>query len=121
MSEYKLSDMEIKFADIIWENEPIESGNLVKICGTKFNWKKSTTYTMLKRLETKGIFQNKNGFVSSLLSRDEFFSKQSLQFVENNFKGSLPLFLAAFTKFKKLSDKEIKEINQLIQEHKEGE
>ena len=120
MKEYKLTEMEDKFADIIWANEPIPSGNLVKLCEVELNWKKSTTYTMLKRIEFKGIFINKNGVVSSLVKRDEFYAEQSKQFVEETFDGSLPKFLAAFTRSKRLSDKEIAELQKLINEHKEG-
>ena len=120
MKEYKLTAMEDKFADIIWANEPIPSGDLVKLCEVELNWKKSTTYTMLKRIECKGIFKNKNGVVSSLVKRDEFYAEQSKQFVEETFDGSLPKFLAAFTRSKRLSDKEIAELQKLINEHKEG-
>lgn len=120
MKEYRLTEMEDKFADIIWANEPIPSGNLVKLCEVELNWKKSTTYTMLKRIEIKGIFINKNGIVSSLVKRDKFYAERSKQFVEETFDGSLPKFLAAFTRSKKLSDKEIAELQKLINEHKEG-
>lgn len=120
MSKYKLTNMEAKLADIIWANEPIPSGELVKLCEKEFNWKKSTTYTMLKRLENKGVFQNENGLVASLIKKDEFYAKQCKQFVEETFDGSLPKFLAAFTRNKKLSDKEINELQKLINEHKES-
>lgn len=120
MREYKLTEMEAKFADIIWAREPIPSGDLVKLCEGEFSWKKSTTYTMLKRLEKKGIFKNKNGEVTSLIKRDEFYAQQSKQFVEETFDGSLPKFLAAFTRSKRLSDKEIAELQKLINEHKES-
>ncbi|SKC36061.1 BlaI/MecI/CopY family transcriptional regulator [Maledivibacter halophilus] len=119
MVEYRLTDMEGKFADIIWESEPIKSSELVKICKVEFNWKKSTTYTMLKRLEDKKIFQNKNSIVSALIKREDFYAQQSKLFVEENFEGSLPRFLAAFTRSKKLSHKEIDELQRLIMEHKE--
>ncbi len=120
MREYKLTDMESKFADIIWANEPIPSGDLVKLCEAELCWKKSTTYTMLKRLEKKEIFENRSGLVSSLVKKDEFYAEQSKQFVEETFDGSLPKFLAAFTRSKRLSDKEIDELQRLINEHKEG-
>lgn len=119
MKEYKLTDMETKFADIIWAHEPIPSGKLVGQCEAELKWKKSTTYTMLKRLESKGIFENNNGVVKSLLTKDEFYAAQSKQFVEETFEGSLPKFLAAFTRSKKISDKEIDELQKLINEHKE--
>ncbi|NMA82612.1 MAG: BlaI/MecI/CopY family transcriptional regulator [Epulopiscium sp.] len=120
MKEYRFTDMEAKFADIIWKKEPIPSGDLVKLCEAELNWKKSTTYTMLKRIENKGIFKNTNGVVSSLVKREEFYAEQSKQFVEETFDGSLPRFLAAFTRSKKLSSKEIDELQRLIDEHKEG-
>ena len=121
MREYRLSDMEEKFANIIWESEPIRSPDLVKLCELEFNWKKSTTYTMLKRLECKGIFENKNSVVIALIKKEDFYARQSKQFVEETFEGSLPRFLTAFTRNKKLSDMEIHELQKLINEHKEGE
>jgi BlaI family penicillinase repressor len=120
MKEYKLTDMEEKFAEIIWTNEPVPSGELVKLCEVEFKWKKSTTYTMLKRLENKGIFENKSGMVSALVKKDEFYAEQSKQFVEETFDGSLPRFLAAFARSKRLSDRDIDELQRLINEHKEG-
>lgn len=120
MREYRLTDSESKFADIIWSSEPIQSRELVKLCEEKLSWKKSTTYTMLKRLESKGVFENKNGVVSALIKKDEFYAEQSKQFVEKTFNGSLPKFLASFTRSKKLSSKEINELQKLINEHKEG-
>lgn len=120
MREYKLTDMEAKFADIIWANEPIPSGELVKLCEIELCWKKSTTYTMLKRLENKEIFENRSGVVLSLVKKDEFYAEQSKQFVEETFDGSLPKFLAAFTRSKRLSNKEIDELQRLINEYKEG-
>ncbi|SCX92963.1 BlaI/MecI/CopY family transcriptional regulator [Alkaliphilus peptidifermentans] len=118
MKEYRLTDMETKFADIIWQHEPIPSGILVKLCYAELDWKKSTTYTMLKRLEVKEIFENDNGMVKSLITKDDFYAEQSKQFVEQNF-GSLPKFLAAFSRSKKMSDKEIDVLQRLINEHKE--
>lgn len=104
----------------MWDKEPISSGDLVKLCEKELTWKKSTTYTMLRRLIDRGIFQNKGGTVSSLISRQEFSALQSEKFVEEAFGGSLPQFLAAFTMRKKLSDNEIKELQKLIDE-KRGE
>jgi BlaI family penicillinase repressor len=119
MIEYRLTQMEEKFAEIIWANEPIRSPELVELCNTEFNWKKSTTYTMLKRLEDKKIFKNENSIVSALIKREDFYAEQSKIFVKENFGGSLPRFLAAFTRRSKLSQKEIQEIQKLIDEHKE--
>ena len=120
MTELKLTETETKLADLMWAREPIPSGDLVKICRQEFSWKKSTTYTMLKRLENKGVFENTGGLVSSLLTKDEFFARQSKQFVEETFDGSLPRFLTAFSRSKKLTSKEIAELQRLINEHREG-
>lgn len=119
LREYRLTDTESKFADIIWANEPIPSRELVKLCEVKLSWKKSTTYTMLKRLQHKEVFQNKNGMVSALIKKDAFYAERSKLFVEETFDGSLPKFLASFTRSKKLSNKEIDELQKLINEHKE--
>lgn len=116
MNEHKLGIMEMRFAQLIWDNEPVSSGELVKLCESEFQWKKSTTYTMLRRLCQRDIFQNENGLVTSLMSRQEFDALQSEQFVESNFSGSLPRFLAAFTMRNKLSEKDISELLQLIEE-----
>ncbi len=114
MTEAKLGVIETRFADLIWSREPISSGELVKLCDRELNWKKSTTYTILRRLCERGIFCNNNGTVTSLVSKDEFFAAQSEKFVEETFDGSLPRFLAAFSMRKKLSDEEICELQKLI-------
>ena len=120
MENYKLGAMETKFAELMWDNEPISSGELVKLCERELAWKKSTTYTMLRRLCERGLFQNKEGTVSSLMSKREFNALQSERFIEETFEGSLPKFLAAFAARKKLSEKEIAELQRLIDE-KRGE
>lgn len=114
MAEIQLGVVESKFADMIWENEPVSSTELVKMTAQKFNWARTTTHNVIRRLCDKGIFVNNKGIVSSLISRDDFYSMQSKQFVENSFSGSLPAFIAAFTKNKQLSEKEIEEIRALI-------
>lgn len=119
MELYKLTESEEKFANIIWQTEPIGSGYLVKLCEKEFNWKKSTTYTVLKKLCDKGIFQNENAVVSSKIARDEYYSKQSIRFVEDTFGGSLPRFLTAFISGKKLSKHQAEELKRLIDEYKE--
>jgi BlaI family penicillinase repressor len=119
MEVYKLTESEEKFANIIWQNEPIGSGHLVKLCEKEMNWKKSTTYTVLKKLCDKGVFQNENAVVSSVITRDEYYSKQSIRFVEDTFKGSLPMFLTAFIRGKKLSKHQAEELKRLIDEHRE--
>lgn len=114
MAEYKLGEVEMKFAEIIWEREPIGSGELVKAAEEEFGWKKSTTYTIIKRLCEKGIFTNNNGTVTSNISLMEFQAKKSEQFVEETFAGSLPDFVAAFVSQKKLTKKEIRELTEII-------
>lgn len=114
MEELKLGTVETQFAAIIWENEPMPSRRLVELCEEQLQWKKSTTYTVLKKLCERGIFKNENGTVSSVISKDEFYSRQSTQFVEETFDGSLPAFIAAFTSRKHLSEKEIDEIRKMI-------
>ena len=116
MPEYRLGEVEMQFATLIWESEPIASGELVKICEKKLNWKKSTTYTCLKRLCEKGIFKNEKGVVTSAFTKEEFIAKQSEQFVEETFKGSLPGFVAAFCSRKKLTKEEIAELKKIIDE-----
>ncbi|WP_265446698.1 BlaI/MecI/CopY family transcriptional regulator [Acetivibrio straminisolvens] len=120
MKEYKLAESEKKFAELIWQNEPIGSGELVKLCEKEMNWKKSTTYTVLKKLCEKGIFQNKDAMVTSLITKDEYYAKQSVLFVEDTFGGSLPKFLTAFISGKKISKQQAEELKRLIDEHKEA-
>lgn len=114
MSEFKLGEIEAQFADMIWNNQPLSSGTLAALAAEKLGWKRTTTYTVLKRLCDKGLFQNMNGTVSALMSKEEYMSAQSEKFVEDTFGGSLPAFLAAFTKRKQLSDAEIDEIRDMI-------
>lgn len=112
--EIELGEVQTKFAEIIWANEPIASGQLVKICEKELGWKKPTTYTVLRKLCEKGLFKNEDGKVTSLVSMEEFQFAKSEKVVEENYKGSLPAFFAAFTSRKKLSDKEIDEIQNMI-------
>ena len=114
MSELRMGAIESRFADMIWQTEPITSPELVKLAAKELDWKKSTTYTVLKRLCERGIFQNNDGTVTSLISKKDFYAVQSEKFVEETFSGSLPAFLAAFTTRKKLSDAEINELQELI-------
>ncbi|MCI9141312.1 MAG: BlaI/MecI/CopY family transcriptional regulator [Lachnospiraceae bacterium] len=120
MEDRKLGVVEAKFADIIWRQEPLSSGELVKICAEELSWKKSTTYTVLKKLCDKGIFQNQEGRITSLISRQDFYAAQSARFVEDTFEGSLPAFLAAFTSRKSLSQEEIAEIRNMIDSFEEN-
>ena len=114
MSDLRMGTAEARFADIIWANEPLHSRELVTLCMAELNWKKPTTYTVLRKLCERGIFQNVDGMVSSILSRQEFYARQSEQYVEETFAGSLPAFLAAFTARKALSPKEVAEIRRMI-------
>lgn len=120
MEEYKLGAVESKFADIIWANEPLPSRELVALCQKELNWKKPTTYTVLRKLCERGIFQNVDGTVSSLISREDFYALQSEQFVKETFDGSLPAFFAAFTKRRQISPEELAEIRRMIDAYGEG-
>ena len=114
MAEYKLGEIETIFADIIWDNEPLSSRRLAELSLERLDWKRTTTYTILKRLCDRELFQNEGGTVTSLVSREEFYARQSEMFVEETFHGSLPAFLAAFGSRKKLSDSEIDELQKVI-------
>lgn len=114
MEEYTLGNIEGKFADIIWSREPLTTSELIKVCETELGWKRTTTYTVLKKLSERGIFENREGTVVALIPKQEFYARQSERYVENSFGGSLPNFLAAFTSRKKLSDKEIEELSSII-------
>lgn len=114
MEELKIGMVEARFAEIIWENEPMTTKELVSVCEKELNWKRTTTYTVLKKLCEKGIFKTENSTVTSLISKEEFYAIQSEQFVSDAFMGSLPAFIAAFTTRKKPTAKEIDEIRRMI-------
>ena len=116
MPQYKLGEVESAFAVLIWDNEPLTSSRLVELCADRLDWKKSTTYTVLRRLCQRGIFQNEGGMVTSLIGREEFAARQSEEFVDQAFDGSLPKFLVAFASRKKLSREEIEQLQRLIDE-----
>lgn len=120
MKDYKLAQGEARFADLIWQYEPIGSGELVKLCAKELGWKKSTTYTVLKKLCESGIFQNENAVVTAIIKKDELYEKQSRHFVEETFGGSLPKFLTAFIGGNRLSIHQAEELKKLIDEYKEG-
>ncbi len=120
MEDIKLGVVESHFADIIWKNEPIQSRELAKICEKELSWKRPTTYTVLRKLCERGLFQNQNGIVSSVISKQEFHAMQSEKFVEETFEGSLPAFLSAFTTRKTLTSEEIAQIRQMIDSYGEG-
>ena len=121
MADLRLGPVESRFAELIWDGEPISSTELVHLAERELEWKKSTTYTVLKRLCEKGIFQNEGGVVTSRLSREEYAARQSEQFVEETFSGSLPAFLTAFTCRKKLTEEEIDQLQRLIERNRRGE
>ncbi len=120
MADLTMGVIESKFAEIIWNREPISSNELCKASESELGWKKSTTFTVLKRLCEKGIFANTKGTVTSLISRDKFYTAQSEQFVNDTFGGSLPAFLAAFTAGKPLNPDEVAELRRMIAEYEEG-
>ena len=109
-----LAPIETRFAEIIWSHAPLSSGELVKLCEKQLGWKKSTTYTVLRRLCERGLFQNDGGTVTVLVTREEYENRQSTAFVEENYGGSLPRFLAAFSAGKKLSPEEADALQALI-------
>lgn len=119
MNDYQMGAIESRFADIIWENEPISSTELVKRSAEMLGWKKSTAYTVLKRLCDKGIFTTADGMVSSSVSKEEFYCVQSERFVKDTFGGSLPAFLAAFTSRKPLTKEEVAELRALVAQFEE--
>ena len=114
MSNFRMGPAEARFADIIWEKEPITSGQLAKIGLAEFNWKKTTSHTVLNRLCDRGLFKREDGVVTSLISREEYYARHSEAYVEETFGGSLPAFLAAFGSRKQLSDAEAEELKKLI-------
>ena len=120
MDEVRLGVVESRFADLIWDNEPLHSRDLVLLCQKELNWKKPTTYTVLRKLCERGIFQNTDSIVSSRISRQDFYAMQSEKFVEQTFEGSLPAFLAAFTARKALTQEEIAQIRSMIDSMGEG-
>lgn len=114
MMDLELGAVQERFADIVWANEPVSSGELVRICEKELNWKKPTTYTVLRKLGEKGLLRNENGIVTSLISREEFYSAKSEQIIEESFKGSLPAFVASFVSRKNLTAEEAEEIQKMI-------
>ena len=117
MEDYRLGVVETRFAELVWENEPVSSGELVKLCAKELEWKKSTTYTVLKKLCDKGLFRNSGGTVTALVSQKEYLSGQSKRFVADTFSGSLPAFIAAFAGSEGLSDRDIMELQKMIDDY----
>lgn len=114
MGDMKLGVIESRFADMIWNLEPVSTGELVKQAERELSWKRTTTYTVLKRLCDRGLFQNEGGRVTSLISREEYYARKSEEFVEESFQGSLPAFLAAFGRRKKLSEEDVCALKAMI-------
>lgn len=120
MKSKGLGAVESRFADIVWANEPLKTSELVRICSDELNWKRTTTYTVLKRLSDRGLFENNGGLVSAKITRDEFYLMQGESLVDEVFNGSLPAFLAAFTSNKRLSREDVDEIRRLIDSYEEN-
>lgn len=116
--DYRLAEQESRFADIIWDNEPLGSGELVSLSEEILNWKKSTTYTVLRRLCDRGLFKNEDSVITSNITRKQFYAGQSRRYVEDTFGGSLPKFIASFIGGKKLSHSQAEELIRLIREHR---
>lgn len=114
MLDIELGAVQERFADLVWENEPVPSGDLVKICERELSWKKPTTYTVLRKLCEKGLLQNVDGIVTSRISREDFYSAKSEQIVDDSYRGSLPAFVAAFVSKKGLTAEEAEEIQRMI-------
>ena len=121
MDTPKVFESEYRFCLILWEHEPIKSSELVNLCKEQLGWKPTTTYTVIKRLSERGVLKNENTIVSSLVSKDEIQASQINEMVEKTFEGSLPAFIAAFTKHQKISEKEIDEVQRMIDRFRKGE
>ena len=121
MSTPKIFESEYRFCLILWEHEPVRSKDLVRLCEANLGWKSTTTYTVIKRLAQRGVLKNENSIVTSLISKDEVQASELEQFVDRTFEGSLPAFVAAFTKHSKLSDKEIDAVQAMIDRYRKGE
>lgn len=116
----KVFESEYRFCLILWENEPIKSTELAKLCNEKLGWSRTTTYTVIKRLSERGIVKNENTFVSSLVSKEEVQAAEIDELVEKTFEGSMPAFIAAFTKRKTFSREEAADIRQMLEQYEDG-
>ena len=121
METPKIFESEYRFCLILWEHEPIKSSELVNLCREQLGWKPTTTYTVIKRLSERGVLKNENTIVSALVTKDEIQAAEINEMVEKTFEGSLPAFIAAFTKHQKLSDKDIDAVQQMIDRYRKGE
>lgn len=118
--ENKLGAVESRFADMIWQHAPLTTGELVALCQKELEWKRTTTYTVLKRLSERGLFANQNGTVVALITREEFYARQTETFVAESFGGSLPAFLAAFTSRNKLTKEDVEQLQAMIESYGES-
>lgn len=118
MEDYTLGMVESRFADIVWSSAPVSTAELIKRCEKELGWKRTTTYTVLRKLSDRGIFENRGGCVEALMPKEEFYGRQSESYVERSFQGSLPGFLAAFTSRRKLSGEEVQKLQRIIDENR---
>ena len=116
----RLGTVESRFADIVWTNAPLTTGELIKLCERELHWKRTTTYTVLKKLCERGLFQLENSVVSVLMPREDYYAKCSKQFVDDVFQGSLPAFITAFTSKQRLSQEEVRQIREMIDSWEDG-
>ena len=121
METPKIFESEYRFCLILWDNEPVNSTRLVELCKAQLGWSKATTYTVIRRLAERGVLKNENTIVSALVTKDQVQAAEIDEMVERTFEGSLPAFVAAFTKNRKLSEKEIDAIQQMIDSYRKGE
>ena len=121
MDTPKIFESEYRFCLILWEHEPVKSKELVKLCQEQLGWKSTTTYTVIKRLSERGVVKNENTIVTSLVSKEEAQAAEIDELVDRTFEGSLPAFIAAFTKHQKLSEKELDEVQRMIDRYRKGE
>ena len=121
METPKVFESEYRFCLILWENEPIKSGELVNLCREQLGWKPTTTYTVIKRLSERGVLKNENSIVSTLVTKDEVQAAEINEMVEKTFEGSLPAFIAAFTKHQKITEKELDAVQAMIDRYRKGE
>ena len=121
METPKVFESEYRFCLILWENEPIKSGELVNLCREQLGWKPTTTYTVIKRLSERGVLKNENSVVSALVTKDEVQAAEINEMVEKTFEGSLPAFIAAFTKHQKITDEELDAVQAMIDRYRKGE
>ena len=121
MDTPKIFESEYRFCLILWEQEPVKSGKLVELCKERLGWKPTTTYTVIKKLSERGVLKNENTVVTSLVSKDQVQASELNEMVEKTFEGSLPAFIAAFTKHRKISEADIDAVQEMIDRYRKGE